>query len=588
MHGEIFTELSVVIVIATVVALIMRMLRQPLMIGYILTGVLIGPLFLRLISEPDTIEVFSKIGIALLLFIIGLGLNTRVIKEVGRVSSVAAMIQIVFTTSIGFVVGKMLGLTDTEAVFLGFGLAMSSTIIILKLLGDKKELSRLYGKISVGMLLVEDLAATIALLVIASKGSGEEFSATTIAVLGAKGLVIGFVLYIISTRILPRAHNLIAGNQEFLFLFAIAWGFGAAALFETIGFSMEVGALFAGISLAGLPYAQEMAARLRPLRDFFIIVFFISLGSGLAFNVMSEAMGIIIAGILIAIIVKPLIILTTIGLFGYTKQVSFKTAVAMSQISEFSLIFIVLGQQKGLISDQLVGGLTVVAIVSIATSTYMILYSEKIFTFAEKYLTLFERRKTKYEQKKRANYDMILFGYHRGGYEFLQVFQQMKKRFVVIDYDPEVIDILERKKINFLYGDATDVELLEEAGINESRLVVSTISDNESTVFLLRYLQQHNPHAVVICQADNADQASALYELGASYVMIPHYIGSEKISAFLRRSGLSKSAFRKFREKHLEYLENHYEAIEKEAEHNRRFGHTILESLGLRTDKPSE
>jgi Trk K+ transport system NAD-binding subunit len=199
-----------------------------------------------------------------------------------------------------------------------------------------------------------------------------------------------------------------------------------------------------------------------------------------------------------------------------------------------------------------------VALISIAASTYLITYGNQLFLTFERTLSMFERRKTHFEQESRSHYDLVLFGYQKGGHEFVNVFKNLKKRFVVIDYDPDVIDTLEHNKIEYLYGDVTDIELLEEAGLDKAKLIVSTISDHATNLFLLDLLGKINPRAVVILHADSVNEAGDLYEKGASYVVIPHYIGSEKIGAFIRRSGLKKSEFKKYRQKHLEYLQAHY------------------------------
>lgn len=558
MHPPIFTEISLVIVLAAAVALIMRLVRQPLIIGHILTGVLLGPGVLHLVRSPQTIDTFSNIGITLLLFIIGLGLNPRVIKEVGRAALVVGSLQVLATAAFAWAAGILLGLSRTEATFLGMGLAFSSTIIVLKLLSDKKEQSRLYGKIVIGLLLVQDVLAMAAMLFITSR-SGGNFSPTQLVSLAVRGAVIAVPLLIIGNLVLPRLHRLVAGSQEFLFLFALGWGFGSAALFERTGFSLEIGALIAGVSLASLPYTQEISARLRPLRDFFIVVFFISLGTRLNLGSLGAAWGLIIAGSLVAVVLKPLVILVIMGLMGYTKRTSFKTAISLAQISEFSLVLAVLGSRQGLVGERLVSVFTMVALISIAASTYLVIYADRLFILFERHLSLFERRKTHFEQESRATYELILFGYQKGGHEFVKVFRALKKRFVVIDYDPEVIDSLEHHKIDYLYGDAADIELLEEAGLDRAKLVVSTMSDFEVNLFLMKLINQHNRRAVVIMHADSADQARQLYDHGASYVVIPHYIGTEKISSFIRQSHLKKSEFKKYRQKHLAYLEAHYD-----------------------------
>lgn len=564
MHGSVFGELSLIIAIGSGIALIMRLIRQPLIIGHILTGLLVGPVMLKLVQSADTIEIFSNIGIALLLFIIGLGLNPRVIREVGKVAAIAGILQVGISAGLGYGAGIVLGLDPTDALFLGVALSFSSTIIILKLLSDKKEQTRLYGKIVIGLLLVQDILATIALLFVTANSVESGFSLHQLLVLSAKGWAIGAVLLLIGNLVLPRLHRLIAGSQEFLFLFAIGWGFGSAALFEWVGFSLEIGALVAGVALASLPYTQEISSRLRPLRDFFIVVFFISLGTRLAFDNFALLLPIILVSSFVVIVLKPLIVLLIMGLMGYTKRTSFKAAVAMGQVSEFSLVFVILGNRVGLASDNLVGIVTMVALISIAASTYMIMYADRLFLTIEEHLEMFEHTKHRAEREsKREHYDLVLFGYLRGGHEFLNLFRSLDKRYVVVDYDPEVIDTLEHQKANYIYGDATDIELLEEVGLEHCKLIVSAMSDHDTNVFLVKLADATSPNAVVVCYAENAAQASELYELGASYVMVPHYIGSEKISSFIRRSGLKKSEFKKYREKHLAYLQTHFQSSEE-------------------------
>lgn len=535
-------------------------MRQPLIIGHIITGILVGPSGFSLISSVETVEVFSKIGIALLLFIIGLGLNPRIIKEVGKVAFIAGAAQIGLTILTGIIVGALFGLGKTESIVLGTALSFSSTIIILKILSDKKEQSRLYGKITVGILLLQDIVATIALLVFAARSGQDGFALSQLLLLLGKGLAIGLPLIAIGQYVLPKLHNLIAGSQEFLFLFSIGWGFGIAALFEAAGFSLEVGALFAGVSLASLPYTQEISSRLRPLRDFFVVVFFINLGASLSFSNFVDILPLIGAILLVVMFIKPWIVLTTMGLLGYTKRTSFKTSVSLAQISEFSLVLSALALSEGKIGENLAAALTMVALLSIALSTYACYFDDGLFSFIEKHFVMFERSKTHSDHSNaRHGHELILFGYRRGGHEFVKVFKSLKKRFIVIDYDPEVIDELERLKIEYVYGDATDKELLDEVNLTQAKMIVSTITDFEVNSSLAKTIEDTNPHVVYITHADTLEEAAQLYELGASYVMLPHYIGSEKIGAFIRRNGLKKMEFRKFRDKHLAYLQSHFD-----------------------------
>ena len=579
---NVFPGLSLIIVIGAVVALLMRLIKQPLTISYIITGVLVGPAVLNIAKSPDTLSLFSDIGIALLLFIIGLGLNPVSMREVSRTAAIVCFSQVAFITVIGAIVGSAFGLTGNESLFLGASLAISSTIIILKLLSDKKEHNRLYGKVAISVALVQDLIAFVLILVTSAAGDHHSVSIGSLFSLTLKALIAGWLIYAFSYKVLGRYRRLVSDNQEFLFLFAIAWGLGSAALFSKIGLSSEIGALLAGICLAPLPYAQEIGARLRPLRDFFLIVFFISLGANLTFRSLSSYVPLIIFSLLIAVILKPLVAMTVMGWMGYTKRTSFKASIALAQVSEFSIVLLLLGFSKGLVSGPIVSVIVFVTMASIAASTYMITFSDKLFGLLERYLGMFERRKTHNEPSQVEHNEMILFGYQKGGHEFIKAFRQLKKSFVVIDYDPEVIDTLERKRINHLYGDITDIELLEEAGVPAAKLVVSTTDDYEINKFLLEYLDKSNPSAVVIVQAASPRDAARLYHFGASYVSLPHFIGSEKISAFIKHSELRKSDFKKFRDQHLKYLQSEFGVLDEIAEHD-HLGKTIIKSVAKLT-----
>jgi len=560
LHGNVFAELSLAIGIATVMAFIMRLIKQPLILGYIAAGLIAGPSLLSVISEPnqEMFETFSHLGIALLLFIIGLGMNISELRKQGKSVIITALVALITIGSLGFTVASLLGYMNTEALIIGISLFFSSTIIIVKILSDKKEQNRLHGQLAIGIILFDDLVATIALVVLAAgKGGGLELS--QFVLLAVKGIGLAIMLIIANTKILGHVTKFVASSQELLFLFALAWGFGIATLFEFAGFSLEVGALFAGVALGTVPYSQEITARLKPLRDFFVVLFFITLGESLDLTSLGSA--IIPALVLAAVVMvaKPTVITLCLGLLGYTKRVSFKAGINLSQISEFSIILAVLAASNGMIRPEVSAVITLVAIITIAISTYLMHYDERLFTVFDRFkIRLFEREAAYKEHVRRKSYPFILFGYHKGGHQFISTFQQMKKRFVVVDYDPAVIDTLEQHDIAFMYGDATDPELLDEIGVEHAKLIVSTFTDYTVTTQLVAAVAKLNDKAVIICHATNQEEAIALYEMGATYVMIPHYIGSEKVSSFLKKNGLDKEQFDIFRERHKAYLETHF------------------------------
>lgn len=560
MSGNVFAEISFAIGIAAIMAFIMKLIKQPLILGYILAGLIVGPSFLNIISQgnQETFQTFSHMGIALLLFIIGLGMNVSELRKQGKSVLITAFVALITMVSLGFTAASLLGFGHREALVIGLSLFFSSTIIIVKILSDKKETNRLHGQLAIGIILFDDVIATLALLFIAAgKSGGLEIS--QLVSLFVKAIILMALLILANTKILGRVTKFMASSQELLFLFALSWGFGVGTVFQEAGFSLEVGALFAGVALGSVPYSQEITARLKPLRDFFVVLFFITLGESL--DISSLGTAIVPALILSAIVIiaKPTIITLSLGLLGYTKRVSFKAGINLSQISEFSIILAVLAASVGTIRAEVSAVITLVAMITIAISTYLMHYDEKFFTFFERFnIHLFEREASYKEHVRKKSYPFILFGYHKGGHEFINTFQQMNKRFVVVDYDPAVIDTLEQHDVAFMYGDATDPELMEEIGVEHAKLIVSTFTDHEITRQLVAAIVKLNNTAVIICHATNQEEAIQLYEMGATYVMIPHYIGSEKVSAFLKRNGGDKAQFEQFKEKHLAYLESHF------------------------------
>lgn len=551
---SVFLELSFIIIVGAAMSIVMRVLRQPLILGYILTGILVGPAAFNLI-HLDTFDSFANIGIALLLFIIGLGMNVSVIRKLGSTVLIANLLELLTVGTAGFLAGTLLGFNHIESLLVGLCLYFSSTIIIVKILSDKKEQSRLHGQIAIGIVLLDDIVATVALLFVAAGKTGS-LGLPRLGLLALEaGLLLAF-LFIMSTVLLPKIARFMASSQEMLFLFAVGWGFGVASLFAIAGFSIEIGALFAGISLAGLPYAQEIESRLKPLRDFFVVLFFIVLGKSLTLNSLSTALWPALVLALVVILIKPATIIATLGSLGYSKRVSFMSAVNLTQVSEFSIVLAVLAVNSGVADHQLGTVITLAAIITIAAASYLTQHDAGLFAWFDRLpLQYFEHAPTRRKPPAAAAYQLVLFGYRRGGQEFIKTFQKLRKRFVVVDYDPTVIDLLQQQHIHCLYGDATDSELLDEIGIQSAKLVISTISDFETNQQLVRHVNLLNPEVAIVCNANSSDEALQLYELGSSYVIIPHHASSEHLSSLIQQHGIDRRHFDRYRAQHLRHLE---------------------------------
>ncbi len=560
---DFFGQLSVIIAVVLLVSVVCRILKQPLIIGYILTGIVVGPAFLNLMNENSLIFVFSEFGIAFLLFIVGLNLSPRVIREVGKISLVTGIGQVVFTSLIGYFIGIFLGFSPVVSLYIAVALTFSSTIIIIKLLADKRDLEKLYGKISVGFLLVQDFIAIVILIAVSSFSQGTDVL-SIIEKTALNGVLLGILIVLLSIYVLPRFSKFFAKSQELLFLFAIAWGFGLASIFFYLGFSIEIGSLIAGIALSISPYAHETGSKLRPLRDFFIISFFLVLGSQIVLeNTLMFVIPIVLFSLFI-LIGNPIIVMVLMGLMGYGKRTGFMAGLTVAQISEFSLILVALGVKVGHLSKEILSLVTFVGIITIITSTYLILYSDKIYSVLSRYLGIFEKKNLKERDRRMKRFDFFLMGYNRIGFSILKSFSRISRDYVVVDFDPEIVKRLSSKKINCIYGDVEDVELLDEIGLDNAKLVVSTIPDVNANLLLLSKIKDKNKNAIVILTARQISDAFRLYEAKADYVILPHFLGGEYVANIIENFRTDKSRFEKERNKHIKNLK---ERVKEGQEH---------------------
>ena len=546
--NQIFVEISLIIILAAAMSIIMQLLRQPLIIGYLLTGIISGPLVLDIVHGNETVDVFAGFGISLLLFIVGLGLNPKTIKSVGRAAVATGIGQIAVTVAGGWLLLWGLGYSHKVSLVLAVALAFSSTIIVLKIVSDKKEQNRLYGQVAIGFLLVQDIVA--ALLLIVAAASQTQFSWASLAESTIKGLILISGLWLMATQVLPRLRLFLAQSAEFLFLLTLAWGFGVGYLFYKAGLSLEVGALAAGIALASQPYAVGIGVRLRTLRDFFIIMFFVMIGAHIEIN---GILGQIPEALLLSgfvLVVNPLVVMIIMKYLGFAQRTAFKSGLAVSQISEFSLIFIA---GWAFIDSRTINLITLIALITITISSYMMVYSDAIYDRLEKYMRWF---KPQYRRQTRALTQprLLLIGYNKGGDQFIKAFSKLQKPCLVIDYNPQILDHLAQTHIPHIGGDASDLELFDEIIFDRIEMVVITLSDIKTNLAVVGRLATDNPNAVIICSADSPAVARKLYEAGASYVMLPHYIGNQKILSFITRSGIRRQAFDKFRHRELKNL----------------------------------
>jgi len=552
---NIFFQITVVIFLAAILSIFFRFLKQPPILAFIATGIIVGPLGPFQFQNSALMQSLASIGITLLLFMIGLELKLTELKSVGKASLIAGSLQILLTSIAGFGITKLLGFSDLTSVYVGLALSFSSTIMIIKLLSDKRDLKSLYGKITVGILLVQDLVAIFVLIILSTltSTSSINISLFDLLIVGIKIVVLFGWVIVLGREVLPRLLNNIARSSESLFLFSLAWAFGVSALVSSpfIGFSIEIGGLLAGLSLANSIESYQIITKIKPLRDFFLTIFFVTLGMGIVFSNLSHVIVPVFVFSTFVLLISPIIVMLILGGLKYKKRTSFFTGVALAQISEFSLIMVFLGNKIGHLSGEIVSIITFVGVITFVFSTYLIIHSNSLYKFFMPYLGIFERNKTQDEKKQEEiSGHIILIGANRMGEGILEALLKKKERVMVVDFDPDIIEKLNKRKIETFFGDITDPEIAEAVNIEKASLIISTASDPEDNLLLLKTLRSVKGPKVVVAAFEKRD-ARDFYKEGADYVIMPHIAGGNHLAHIL------------VDDNHLELIEK-YAAKEKE------------------------
>jgi len=555
MLEELFFEIGTVFIIAALASMVIYRLKLPLILAYIVTGVAIGPSLLGLTKTSDLFQVMSQIGVAFLLFTVGLGLNWRNVKDVGGVSFATGIGQVVFTTVVGYGIGLLLGFTSVTSLYLAIAFTFGSTIIVVKSLTDKEDIDTLYGRISIGFLLVQDFIAMVVLLVLNAMKSGATLDQVFISSL-AKAFLIIPVLWVITVHVLPPLLKYVAASQELLYVFSIGWCFAVALLLSQFGFGIELGALIAGVTLSGTLYQKEISTRIRPLRDFFLIVFFIILGTHFSLHGISELIVPISVFSIFILIGNPLIVLFVMRLLGYHPRTGFLAGTTVGQISEFSFIIIGFALASGHVAPEMLTLVTAVGVFTIAGSSFMIEYNDKIFDWIRPALKWLEpKHMLDSEQKMEHNISaVLLFGYHRTGSILLPSIQKLKQKFTVVDFDPQMIHELAEKGIPSVYGDASDENFLDELHADKTKMIISTIPDISISTTILTFLSSRGYRGTVIVSARSTEEARQCYELGASYVIVPSILSGKMMSELLDKMKFKKTSWHKWQKE----LNNEY------------------------------
>lgn len=536
---------AAILAVAGVVAFLAHRAKQPLLIAFILVGIIVGPSVLGWIDEAEPLELLAEIGIAMLLFLVGLKLDINLIRSIGIVALLTGLGQVVFTSAVGFGIALLFGLDPVAALYVAVALTFSSTIIIVKLLSDKRELDELHGRIALGFLIVQDIVVIVAMIALTSfAGGGDAPIGDQVLrlVLSAGGIFIG--LFLMMRWVLPWLLKSIASSQELLIVWSVAWAVALAAVTDVLGFSIEVGAFLAGFALASTRYRESIAASLSGLRDFLLLFFFIVLGAELDFSTIGDQIPAAIVFSLFVLIGNPIIVLIIMGAMGYPSRVGFLAGLAVAQISEFSLILIALGRDLGQVDDGIVGLVTLVGLITITGSTYMILYSKQLYSWLEPALRIFERKHTRPDQAfEGEQFDAIVFGHGRFGQQLVREIADSGCTVLVVEWDPYARVEIEAEhladRVSVVFGDANSPEFPETLPVRHARWIISTLPDADTNLALSASLRRHGatcPIAVTV-HTDSAETLyrEALHEGVISTVLHPFRDAADDALEILKR-----------------------------------------------------
>ena len=537
MHAEnMLTDIGLAFVTATILAYVARLLRQPLLLAYIGAGLLIGPSVLGLVHSEAEIAALSELGLAFLMFIVGLEIDIKKLLRSGRIGGLVGLVQVVLCALLALGLVLLLGFSGLPALYLAVASAFSSTMIVVKLLSDKSELDTVDGRVTLGVLLTQDI---LAIVVLALQPNLQDPSLLPIGRSLLSGLALIAGALAISRFVLPGLFRWVAKSPEIVLISAISWCLIVGYLAILAGFSIAMGALIAGVTLSAFPYSLDVVAKIRSLRDFFVTLFFVALGMQLQV----DSPQLLLAAVALSAVVIASRFLTvgpTLYLLGYGSRVGTLCSLALAQTGEFALVIVALGLTLGHIGREVASILALTLVITSTVSTYLMManhgIAQRVVQFLKRAGIPERALAQRTAESDQASRDLVLLGFHRVASSLTYLTQgcTVGRDVLVVDFSPEVIRGLRNLDLPVIYGDISHLDTLEHSGLEEARVIVSTVSEDflrgTDNLTMLRQIRHLNPQARVILSAETLDRARAMYAAGADYVVLPRV---ETARAFL-------------------------------------------------------
>jgi Kef-type K+ transport system membrane component KefB/voltage-gated potassium channel Kch len=553
---DLLTAIGFSIIVAAVLAFLARRLNQPLILGYILAGAVLGPhVGFHVVADEASIELIAEIGLILLLFLIGLEISLPRLLQAGRAITATGLLQVPICAGLAWLaLGPVVASTggQFDRLYLAFASALSSTLIVVKLLSDKFELSTFGGRVTLGVLIFQDLYA-IAFLAIQPNLQNLQALLLLRSLVAGVGLVGG--AWLMARFVLPAYFRVIAKSSELVVVSAMAWCFLVAGVAGWAGLSKEMGALIAGVVIASYPYGTEVISRVGGVRDFFLTLFFVALGLKIPEPSVPAVLA-ALGGVVFVILSRFLAMYPLFAFLRLDTRTAGVVAINLSQISEFALVIFSLGVTYKHISPAANSMILYTVLLTAVISTYGILYNHAIATWLAGLLNALGLRRwfgsapaapagggaeAGAEKDEESGRDVFLLGVSREGLAFVQHVARtapaLKDRLVAVDFNPEMLERLRTEGVDHHYGDIANMATLEHAGIGRAAIVISGISDwflkGTSNLQILRLVRSLAPTARIIVTGDTAEGAQELYVAGADYVMVPSVLSAEHLAGIL-------------------------------------------------------
>jgi Kef-type K+ transport system membrane component KefB/Trk K+ transport system NAD-binding subunit len=521
-------------IIIVVFSFIVKIAKQPIIIGYILSG-----LFFSFILVGDTVigeslTIFAELGITFLLFLMGLEFDLRNFKFLGKDIFITTAIQSFTFFIFAFALASFFPFTIMEKIYLSILFMFGSTLLVAKWVEDKKETGTLHSKLIMGTLIVQDLFAIITITILSVIS---EKNLINIVLAPIEGLILLGIAFILAKYVLNKMLRFASKYPELLFIFSLGICFAFVEIAPLLGYSTTIGAFIAGVTLANTVYRNDVSSRLKPLIVFFNMLFFVGLGFQMNLSLRPEMYLFIFLMIILCFLTKPIITYLTLRYRGYDVKTAALSGIYLSQLSEFGIIIIAGGVGSGIVDLSLSSIAIISVITSMVISSYFIKADKKIYHAIEPFLQKWDKKIIKKDLAEQAEIEFdcnILFiGYYELGKNMYSKLNGMGKKILVIEMDPQNIESLEQEKIPYVYGTVTNPEFFEKIPFEKIELVVSSLTDIEDNKMIIKSLKEKNEKAIAIVNAKSLKDSLDLYNHNADYVIYPTYVNEQQVSVLL-------------------------------------------------------